>query len=167
MPFAEVLTLEVGSAIAKYILKLWMKDTSLASNISLSIVDVIKNKTSDALAQRRGQRQFDVIGEKVAESLFSLFEVEGASLDEGSRKVVASTVAETLNTAHLSTELLVYNNLEPAKLAKHLIASNPNATLQFSEVETALYFRIIKETCEYIVDIASQLPVFTIISPRS
>jgi hypothetical protein len=59
MPFAEVVTIEVGAAIAKYILKLWLKDGSLGNDITSSVIGVLKSKTSDKLAQRKGNRQQD------------------------------------------------------------------------------------------------------------
>src|SRR6266581_3672147 len=61
MPLAEAVTIEVGAAIAKSIFKLWLKDSQLGGDISSSLIDLLKTKTSDALAQRRGQRQFDII----------------------------------------------------------------------------------------------------------
>ena len=65
MPLLEVLTIEVGTSIVKAILKMWLKDSSIASDVSLTIVDILKSRTTDKLAQRRAQRQFEVIGEKV------------------------------------------------------------------------------------------------------
>src|SRR5713226_3170085 len=161
MPLVEAVTIEVGAAIAKSILKLWVKDSSLGDDISSSLIDLFKSKTSDALAQRRGQRQFETIGEKVGESLLPLFEIEGARLDEGSRTAVALAVAEAFNRSKLSSDLLAERNLEPTKLAKHVLSAYPTATQLFSGAETAFYQRIIEESCAYIVDIASQLPAFT------
>lgn len=109
------------------------------------------------LAQRRGQRQFDVIGE----SLLPLFESEGARLDEGSRTAVAYEVAAAFNKSKLSAELIAKRNLEPTELAKHVLASHAIAAQPFSDTEKAFYQRIIEESCAYIVDIASQLPAFT------
>ncbi len=71
MPLFEAVTIEVGAAIAKSILKLWVKDSKLGDDITSSLIDLLKSRTSDALAQRRGQRQFDTIGERVGESLYS------------------------------------------------------------------------------------------------
>src|SRR5438045_7177827 len=106
MALLEAVTIEVGAAIAKSIFKLWIKDSSLGENITSSLVDLFKAKTSDALAQRRGHRQFETIGEKVGESLLPLFQNEGANLDESSRIAVAHMVAETFNKAQLSSVVL-------------------------------------------------------------
>ena len=54
MPLAEIITIEVGSAIAKSILKLWLKDSALGEDISSSLIDLLKSRTSDALAPKTG-----------------------------------------------------------------------------------------------------------------
>lgn len=162
MPLIEtVVTIELGAAIAKSICKLWLKDVPLGEDISSSLIDLFKSKTSDALAQRRGQRQFDAIGERVGESFLPLFQIEGANLDEGSRAAVAREVAAAFNTSKLSAELLLERNLEPTKLAQHILATHHINKQDFSIAEQEFYKRIIHESCGYIVDIASQLPSFT------
>ena len=97
MPLLEVLAVDVGASIAKAILKRWLGDSGPIPDTASSIVDVHKTKTADRLAQRRAKRQFEVIGEKVGESLLSLFEVEGAVLEENERMAVARAVAEAKN----------------------------------------------------------------------
>jgi RecG-like helicase len=162
MPLLETVTLEVGAAIAKSILKLWLKDSNLGQDITSSLIDLFKAKTSDKLAQKRGERQFEAIGEKVGESLLPLFESEATGLDESGRTAVAIAVAEAFNISKLSSELLAERNLQPTQLAHYVLAmAKPNATRDFSAAEEALYKRIIQESCGYIVDIASQLPSFT------
>jgi len=155
------MVIEVGSAIAKSILKLWLKDSTIAQDVTSSLVDLIKSRTSDVIAQQRGRRQFEEIGEKVAESLIPIFEVEGARFDEGTRTAVAYSVAETFNTSKITSELLVESNLDPTRLEKHIIVTHPTAAGLLGEAATAFYLRIIRESCTYIVDIASHLPSFT------
>lgn len=123
----EAVTFEVGAAIPKSILKLWIKDSTIGNDISSSLIDLLKSRTADLVSQHKGQRQFDAIGEKVAESLLPLFEAEGSRLNEGSRVAIARAVAEAFNKSKLTSELLAEHNLEPAKLAKHILANNPNA----------------------------------------
>lgn len=161
MPLAEVVSIEVGASIAKYILKLWLKDSSLGNDIASGVIGILKSKTSDKLAQRSGNRQFEIIGEKVGAVLLPFFEREGARLDEGDCTAVAYAVAESFDQSKLSSELLVRYNLEPGDLAQHILATSSTATVGFSTAATELYQRIIRESCTYIVEIASQLPSFT------
>src|SRR5436309_3465695 len=155
MPLLEVLTIEVGGAIAKSIVKLWVKDSSLWGNIPDSIIDMLKSVTSDQLAQRKGNRQFEAIGEKVGESLLPLFASEGARLDEGSRMAVAYAVAEAFNARTISSETLAKKNLDPTALSKEILANFTLENKLFNEAETNFYQRIIEEACRYIVNIAS------------
>src|SRR5262245_5294999 len=135
MALIEVLTLQLGSAVAKSILKLWLKDSSLAQDIGSELLDIVKSKTADQIAQRRARHQFEQIGEKVAESLMPIFESETSSLDEGSQSAVALAVAQTLNQSGIDPALLAEHDLEPSQLAKYLIAAHSSINRQFSQSE--------------------------------
>jgi hypothetical protein len=161
MPFLEALAIEVGTSIVKSVIKLWLKDYSIVSDTSSSIVDMLKVGAKDKLTQRRAERQFQAISEKVAENLLPIFETDGGKLDENSREAVALAVAKTLNIASASSDILAENDLDPSKLARHLLNVSPPEIKQFNFTEKALYERIVSESCEYIIDIASQLPEFT------
>lgn len=121
MPLLEVLTIEVGGAIAKSIVKLWIKDSDLWTDISSTVIDVLKGKTKDVLAQRKGNRQFEEIGEKVGESLLPLFEAEGIRLEEGIRIAVAYAVAKAFNESTISSETLAEKNFDPIVLSKEIL----------------------------------------------
>jgi len=160
MPLLETAALEVGAAIAKSILKFWLKDSTLGQNISSSLLDLLKAKTSDIFAQRNGERQFAAIGDRIGESLLPLFESEGARLDEGERTAVALAVAETINKSKLSSELLAARSLQPTELAQYMFSVQTISTYYFNEAATQFYQRIIEVSCIYIIDIASLLPSF-------
>ena len=159
MPLLEILMLDVGGAIAKGLLTRWLSSNALVSDAASSLADVLKSQISDRLAQQRARQQFETIGEKVGESLTPVFEMEGATLDEGSRTAIAMAVADTLNTAN--SALLARHNLEPVEIARELLRARPASFYHFSQSEGSLYERIVNESCQYIVDIASQLPQFT------
>jgi hypothetical protein len=99
MSLFESLTLIVGPALAKAVLRLWLRDHGIVSETGASLIDLLKLKGADAIAHHRGQRQFEEIGEKVAESLLPVFEAEGAELKENSRNAVALMVAETIESS--------------------------------------------------------------------
>lgn len=160
MTLVEAVATVLGPAIAKSILKKWLKDSVIASDFASSLIDLIKLKTSDHLTQTKTARQFEAIGERVAESLLTLFEAEGVNIPENGRTAVAIAVAETLNKAGIDAALLAEKNLEPRLFADYLLKANTRATRDFSEAEKALYERSIQETSQYIVDIAAQLPQF-------
>lgn len=159
MPLLEALMIDVGGSIAKSLLKRWFSNNDLVSDAASSAADVLKGRVSDRLAQQRARQQFETIGEKVGESLWPIFEMDGASLDEGTRTAIALAVADTLNTA--SSALLARYDLEPVEIAQQLLKDHPARSYHFSDTEGRLYELIINESCQYIVDIASQFPHFT------
>ncbi len=161
MTLLEILSLQLGPAIAKAILKFWLKDKELAIDTASGIVDLIKSRTSDLIAQQKARRQFEEIGERVAESLLPIFEMEGANLDEGGRSAVAYALSSTLDKAQIDAQLIVERNLDPTTLADYLLGVSLHSTEHFSQDELALFRRIIADVSTYIVDIASQLPSFT------
>lgn len=160
MPLLETVIIEVSAAISKSIVKLWVKDSSLGTDISTGLIDILKSHTSDALVQRRGQRQFEAIGDKVCEQLLPLFEIEGAGINENGRTAVARKVAEAFEQARLTIDELISCNYEPTLIAQHVLKALRGATRDFSAAEAALYERVINEACVYIVSIIRQLPTF-------
>lgn len=159
MALVETLALTVGPAIAKTILKSWLKDSDIMASASASLMDLLAAKTKDGIAQKRGGRQLEEIGEKVAESLLPLFKEAG--LEKDSQTAVALAVANTLNKTAIDPQLLAKTDLEPSELAAFLLTANRSEIHHFDTTETTLYERIITEAANDIVDIASQLPQFT------
>jgi len=88
MSVLEILAFQIGPSIAKAILKLWLKGP-IGNEVASSVLDVIKTKTQDAMSQKKAARQFEAIGEKVAESLLPLFDSEDKRFDEtdGRRRI--------------------------------------------------------------------------------
>lgn len=161
MAIVEVLTIELGGAIAKAILKFWLKDHSIAADITSDLIGLIKGKTKDVLAQNRAKRQLEAIGEKVAETLLPIFEAERILLDESSQIAIVVKISEILNNSKIDTRLLAENDLEPINLLKYLRELNPQRTKNFSQDETVFFERILSDVCQNIIDIASELPGFT------
>lgn len=159
MVILETLTLQVGSVIAKTILKVWLKDKEIETEIGIGILDMLKFKGADVLAQQRGRRQFEEIGEKVVENLLPAF--DESTLNEGSKVAVSVAVAETIDQTNVTSAVIANNNLDPSELTNHFLDLNPNATNNFSNEEMSLYHYILKESADYIIDISSQFPNFT------
>ncbi|MFA6545396.1 MAG: NACHT domain-containing protein [Limisphaerales bacterium] len=161
MSLTSTLAVSVGPAIAKAILKVWLKDRDFLGSIGESITDLVSKKTSDEFAKKKAERQFNEIGDRVAQSLVPLFESDGSALNEGGKIAVAMAVAESLEKTPITAQFLLDRKLDPTELATHLIRSRPAASIGLSASETALYERTLTETSRYVVDMASQLPAFT------
>ena len=100
----EIIVFKIGAAVSKAILKLWLKDSAIAKAVGLGLADVLEKKVSDIRAQRRAKRQFEAIGDRIAESLLPLF--EHANLEENDKEAVGLAVAGTLDDAQITPALL-------------------------------------------------------------
>lgn len=161
MGFEEALIIAVGSAIAKSILKIWFKEYRIASDVSITLVDIIKTKVSSVMTQQATKRQFEEIGQRVGRELTIYFKKEAPEMDDGSRTAVALAVANTLNTVPLTSDIIMRTDLDPAILSNHLKSHSTDILPTFSEPEEQFFLRTIDLTCRYIVDISSSLPGFT------
>ena len=143
MALLEVLSLHVGPAVAKAILKHWLKEPGLFNAVGSAagggFIDVLKHKTSNILALRHGSNQFEAIGNNVAAHLSRIIEQDGGHIEEGEREAVALKVAETIERAEVNAELLVKSDLNPAALRNQLLQDVSTASRDFSADGTQLY----------------------------
>lgn len=63
MPIFETLSLTLGAAIAKHIIKSWLGES--VASICGELLDLLKGKAESAVAQREVARRSEKIGEKV------------------------------------------------------------------------------------------------------
>lgn len=161
MPISELVILTLGSAIAKSLVKVWLKDPNAASDFTSDLMDLLRAKTNDVLLQKRANKQFESIGVKIAEELLPLFESERKSLSEGGQEAIALAVASTLGNLKIDSELLVSQNLDARNLSTVLMRSSTNNNVGFSSQEKELFERVIFESSKRIVDVASSLPAFS------
>ena len=120
---AEIIVFEIGAIIAKAILKAWLKPSDVVVDTGSDIIDLLKSKSNDMFAARNGARQFESIGDKIAQSLMPIFQAE-TDLDDAGRTSVALAVAETIKESNITSSLLASLNLEPAELTKFLLVSD-------------------------------------------
>ena len=164
----EILVVTIGHAIAKSLVKIWLKDTLIGETVTESILDLLKGKTSDLIAARKGSRLFEEVGDKVAKSLeptFLMYEAE-AELDVRTQKkklsfsVVAEAVAFALDTTVFTPKLLASLSNDPYKLLD-FIKKNNDVPKGLNEVEIALFNRSLELSCQYIIDLSRNLPDYT------
>ena len=80
MALVETLTVGVGAADAKSALKLWLKDSEIASAAATSTVDILAKLPFSA--RRPAQREFDRITDEVGRSLERFLDAECPYLPE-------------------------------------------------------------------------------------
>ena len=147
-PTIEILITTIGFAVAKSLVKVWMKEFVVVEEIAGSILDLLKGRTSDLIAARKGSRQFEEIGDRVAKSLepiFRLYELE-AEIDEKTqnrklnKQAVAEAVALAINSTPITALLLSSFSNNPYKLLA-FIKKTAVIPKGLNEVEIALFDR--------------------------
>lgn len=166
MDIAEIFLTLISPIIARMIFLHWIGDSDIAEEITGSLREIIAKFTSDKRTQRRTERELIDIGEEVAESLYKIFEIEGVDIESARKVVVAQAVADTLPNISADTvlnKLLLQFDLDAQSLSNYLLTKYPHKQ-SLDANEESLYQRIILETCERIIQVATSLPRFQAIS---
>src|SRR3954470_6884184 len=88
MSLLSLITLAIGPAIAKAILKSWLGD-GVGNDVAGSLVDMFKEQAKQIRDQRATSHQLEQIGEQIAAKMLPVFEHESLNLTEQDRRAVA------------------------------------------------------------------------------
>ena len=157
---AADLLLGLGAAVVKVSCKIWLRDNSFASDASADVVDIVKEKLSGELDQRKARRLFEDLEEPVAKKLEFLREHEMAGMPDNEWEAAILGVSDTLRRAQFTDEDIFAGDLDPLYLRRKIAAVSPHATRDLSEAATELYGRLLTECCAYVVELTTTLPRF-------
>ncbi|MCG3157503.1 MAG: hypothetical protein DKINENOH_04137 [bacterium] len=158
MPLFETVSLTLGAAIAKEIIKSCLGENW--SDVCGELIELLKNRTERALAQGETARRIAKIGEQVALKLRPVFESERFRFSAAKFAVVTQEVALTLAKTPIDSRLVLDYRFDIDRLARHLISSRPEITQTFSADEATVYERMLRQVCTEITGIASELSSF-------
>jgi len=144
---AADLVLGLGTAVVKVACKIWLKDYSFASDASSDVVDIVKERVSGELDQRKAQRLFEDLEEPVAKKLEWLRRHEMAGMPDNEWTAAVLVVGDTLRQATFSDADIFAGDLDPLYLRRKVAAGSPNATRDLSEAGTEVYRRLLTECC--------------------
>ena len=161
MAILETLTISFAPIVAKSILALWLNSENFATDAASDMIGLVKEATTNIRAQQRMKREFEEIGETVADFFVKFLEVEARGLPEHSQNSVVESLTDTIKNVHIDAKLLVQINLNSTALYQHLVEKYPIATDLMNENEHTLYEQMLKKSCEHIVQIATGLPQFS------
>lgn len=158
----ETLTLTVGGAVARSLLKLWFRDEEIAQSIGLSITELAERGAGNFLERRSLIRSFDRVAEEVARKVAPFLEAEFRDLDEGEVKAAVIAAQETIDAARLDDSILFATDLEPLRLEAALRAGIPNAAAErfLSTSGSSIYDFTMREAANYLAEMISTLPKF-------
>ena len=173
MALLEVLLTGVGGAIAKSVAKMWLKDHEIVGASVDSLLDILKKKVTDIQQAKAASRMLDGIGDRAAKSVMVMLEKEEVSLEDARLELVANATSLTISSTTIDAALLADRNLEPEKLTQYFLersnsdggneglAGTGEGARHFSDEETLLYGRMLLHASGLIIDIASQMPLFS------
>ncbi len=167
MPLLETFVTGIAAAVAKGVLKMWMKDDPLVLTASTTTADLLKSKLTSVLDQRAANRQLEKITERSATSFEQMMEKDDTKLSESDVQFIANAAAAVINNTDLTPELLAENDLDPEDLAKYFLSrtgaqgGNPELANSEDSERRDLYGRFLLSASQQIVDISSRLPLFT------
>jgi NACHT domain len=156
MALLETLTIGVGAAVANSALKLWLKDSEIAAAAATSTVDILA-KMLPFEVRRPAQREFDRIADEVGSNLERFLEAECPDLPDNEKEAAALAVARALDRAAITDDLLFAQGLNPLRLERHVLMMIPGGD---RNVHAGLYAKILRESCNYVIEITSTLPGF-------
>lgn len=158
----ETLTVTVGGAVSKSLLKLWLRDQDLAQAVGASLSELAEAKAKNFLEKRSIERSFERIAEEVAQKLEPFIEGEFREVDEGEVNAAVLAAQKTIDGARIDDEVLLANDLEPIRLERVLRTGAPTAARDshLSGDGEAIYDFILRESSNYIVEVVSTLPNF-------
>jgi hypothetical protein len=161
VPLLEVLTVGVGGAVAKWVLRSCLPGAT--ADFALDVKDVIAREVPGFMQQRNVRRQFEQAAELVGSRLDGLINVEFRSLPSNEQEAAVLAVVDTLEkVVGGSVAALVEHELSASAFESHVRSQDPRAAERagLSEQAESLYDLVLSESCSYTVEIATKLSDF-------
>ncbi|MER7002166.1 NACHT domain-containing protein [Dactylosporangium sp. NPDC000555] len=158
----EVAIVGIGAAVVKSAAKLWLGDRALAAEVAASAIDALAGRATGLLQRKKVERTFDDLADTVAERVQVYVEREFRRLPKNERLSVLEAVRSTVERAPLDNDDLFAKDLNAAYVDRHLRGFSPDAERRagLSADGAALYDMVLRDCCEYIVQVIIALPAF-------
>ncbi|WP_328652097.1 NACHT domain-containing protein [Micromonospora sp. NBC_00330] len=158
MALAEVLTINIGVSITKWITKAWLGD-GLRAELAGGAYDLVGQRVPEFFAQRRLNRQLEQVAETSGEKLSALIEQEFRNTPDNERSAAVIAASDSLE-AGIGRINLAELDFDPFRLYKELklIDLHRVERAALSGSAARLYDLVLSESCTYIVEVALTLP---------
>lgn len=155
-------TYVLGLAIAKAVLKTWLKDRAVAAGLGLTLADIVAKAAASAKEQRKLRRTFEGVAEHVSGRLEPLLESEFRHLDDGDRVAAVLGVARVLDETPLGKSIVLATDLDPQKLERYVrrYSKTKRSALALSSAGDSFFSWLLAESCSDIVEIYASLDDF-------
>ena len=160
----ETAAIALSTTIVKSAAKIWLGDRKIAADVAANAIDIISDKATSLIDKRRTRRTFEEMVDTVGKKLTDFIEVELRGLSENEKQAAILAVADTFDSIPLSDNYLFSNDLNAAYIDRYLRAKAPRmaAKAYLSEAGSRLYDILLRESCEYVVQVTLALPQFQV-----
>jgi hypothetical protein len=151
--------LKLGGVVVKTACGIWL---GAFGGIVGEISDMLSGRVRSRLDQRRVERLFDQCADIVAAKTLDVLKHEFAALPDHELNAAVLAVHDTFATARLADEFLIQADLD-ARLVERGLGPARAAVLAraaLGGVAEALYHRVLRESCAYLVEVVTTLPRF-------
>jgi hypothetical protein len=166
MAIIEVLTTNVAAALAKALVKLWLKDEGRVA-IGEGIIETLKKRFEDYHVRRSAETLLRNVEDDVAARLERFISTEFRGLAENEQEAAAYAVGNAIGMLSIQSELM-RADLDATRLEIAVDAASPAAFTSLG-VHTPTYElakHLLTECCRYIVVMAPQLPQYDVAATR-
>ena len=152
----------LGNAVVQTAIKIWLGDRSLAATAASSATDALADKASNLLGRRQTSRLIDHMTDIVAAKLEPYLQAEYSTLPENERIAAIYAVRDTFAKGSLTDDDLFANDLNASYVDKYLrnVVPNMPKVALLSESASSFYDLLLRECCEYLVQVTTILPNF-------
>jgi hypothetical protein len=164
MSLIEILTVNLGAAVAKAAAKIWLKESPLIGETANSVVDLLRKRIEDFETRRSTEHLFSDLQDEIAKRLERLIDVEFSTLQLNDREAAALAVSEILNGMKLETQLFEAD-LDATHL-ENIAKRQVRAFDHLGESGRNLAEILLRESCNYVVTLAGKLPNFNFVATR-
>ncbi len=164
MALIETLTINVAAALAKAVVKLWLKDEGPVA-IGEGVIETLKKRFEAFPVARSAERLVHDIEDDIGARLERFVRIEFPNLADNEREAAALAVADALGRLEMEATLM-RTDLDATLLERAVHKTAPDPFRHLGTQTQALGERLLRECCNYIVTIAPKLPQFDAAATR-
>jgi Leucine-rich repeat (LRR) protein len=162
MSGVEAAAITLSTIIVKSAAKLWLGDRRVAAEAAVDAIELLGDRATSLIDRKSIARTFDGMVVTVAKKLTPYISAEFSGMPQNEKEAAILTVSDTFNRASYTDDYLFSNDLNAAYIYRFLstcYSDAPNKAL-LSEAATELYDVLLRESCEYLVQVTLSLPKF-------
>jgi hypothetical protein len=158
----EEALLRIGNTLAKRAARAWLAGKTAEERRGEDLSELVTYRYPLLRHRREFRRRMEEIEERITERLLPLCERDVRDLPENERLATLAAVADALDSADLSDDVLFRVDLDPIRLAKAIRAEVPDTIYRaaLSEPGDQLFTIILDQTCYYLAHLVRELPEF-------